>query len=43
MRAVTRVPECALAVFALLLNFAWEMLQMPLFLGMAEAPFADTR
>lgn len=41
-RAVTRFPECKLAIFAALLNFAWEMLQMPLFLGMADARFADT-
>ena len=35
MRAI---PEWNVAVFALLLNFPWEVLQVPLFAGMADAP-----
>lgn len=38
--AVTKTPELNLAVFALLLNFAWEILQAPLYVGMAEMPHA---
>ena len=37
-RALTATPEFNLAVFALLLNFPWEVLQAPLFEGMAAAP-----
>lgn len=37
-RALTAAPEFNLAVFALLLNFPWEVLQAPLFEGMAAAP-----
>ena len=37
-RALTTAPEFNLAVFALLLNFPWEVLQAPLFEGMAAAP-----
>jgi hypothetical protein len=33
-------PWTAFALFAFLLNFAWEMLQFPLFAGMARAPHA---
>lgn len=33
--------ELNIAVFALLLNFPWEILQAPLFVGMAEGPFID--
>ena len=36
--AVTDTPEFNLAVFALLLNFAWEILQAPLYAGMADMP-----
>lgn len=38
LRALTTTPEFNLAVFALLLNFPWEVLQAPLFEGMAAAP-----
>ena len=38
LRASTATPEFNLAVFALLLNFPWEVLQAPLFEGMAAAP-----
>ena len=38
LRALTATPEFNLAVFALLLNFPWEVLQAPLFEGMAAAP-----
>lgn len=38
VRALTATPEFNLAVFALLLNFPWEVLQSPLFEGMAAAP-----
>lgn len=31
-------PEAGIALFALLVNFPWEMLQAPLFAGHAEAP-----
>lgn len=40
-RAVTGMPEWNVAIFALLLNFPWEVLQAPLFAGMAEAPFFE--
>lgn len=33
-----RFPEIAIAVFAFLLNFPWEFLQVPLFAGMADMP-----
>lgn len=38
---VTDTPEFNVAAFALLLNFAWEILQAPLFVGMAEMPHAQ--
>lgn len=38
LRALTATPEFNLAVFALLLNFPWEVLQAPLFEGMSAAP-----
>ena len=41
LNVVTQMPEWNLAIFALLLNFPWEILQAPLFLGMAEAPFSE--
>ena len=37
-RVLTATPEFNLVVFALLLNFPWEVLQAPLFEGMAAAP-----
>ena len=36
LRAIA--PEASIAMFALLVNFPWEMLQAPLFAGHAEAP-----
>ncbi len=36
-RALPAMPEWNVAVFALLLNFPWELLQVPLFAGMAGA------
>lgn len=39
--AVTDSPEFNVAVFAWLLNFAWEIVQAPLFVGMAEMPHAQ--
>ena len=39
--AVTGTPEFNVAVFALLLNFAWEILQAPLYAGMADMPHAQ--
>jgi hypothetical protein len=41
LRRITCTPEFNVAVFALLLNFPWEVLQAPLFVGMANAPFVD--
>jgi hypothetical protein len=41
LRALSVTPEFNLAVFALLLNFPWEVLQAPLFDGMAAAPHSD--
>lgn len=37
-RLMLMLPEVTLVVFALLLNFPWEVLQAPLFEGMAAAP-----
>jgi hypothetical protein len=34
-------PEATVAIFALLLNFPWEILQAPLFAGMASSPHAE--
>jgi len=38
---VTDSPEFNVAIFALLLNFAWEILQAPLYAGMADMPHAE--
>ena len=38
LRSLTASPEFNLVMFALLLNFPWEVLQAPLFEGMAAAP-----
>lgn len=38
MNQITRLLEFSIAVFALLLNYPWEFLQVPLFEGMAQAP-----
>ena len=40
-RAFTRNIDLNIAVFALLLNFPWEILQATLFVGMADRPFID--
>lgn len=39
--AATGSPEFNVAAFALLLNFAWEILQAPLYVGMADMPHAQ--
>ena len=41
LRTLSSAPEFNLALFALLLNFPWEVLQTPLFEGMASAPHSD--
>ena len=41
LRGISATPEFNLAVFALLLNFAWEVLQAPLFVGVADTRFVD--
>ena len=41
LRFATGMPEFNVAVFALLLNFPWEVLQAPLFAGMADTPFVE--
>ena len=38
---LTKTPEANIAVFALLLNFPWEVLQALLYDGMAEASYAQ--
>ena len=38
---LTKTPEANVAIFALLLNFPWEILQAPLYAGMAEASHAQ--
>ena len=38
---VTATPEFNVAIFALLLNFAWEILQAPLYASMADMPHAQ--
>jgi uncharacterized protein YacL len=35
------LPEVNVAIFAFLLNYPWEFLQVPFFAGMAEAPHWD--
>lgn len=40
-RAVIASPEATLAIFALLLNFPWEILQAPLFVDMAAYPHVE--
>ena len=40
-QALTDNIELNVAVFALLLNFPWEILQVPLFAGMADGPYID--
>jgi hypothetical protein len=39
--AVLDLPELNIALFAFLLNFAWEILQSPFFRGMTEARHGD--
>ena len=39
--AVTGTPEFNVSIFALLLNFAWEILQAPLYAGMGDMPHAQ--
>ena len=38
---MTGTPEFNVAIFALLLNFVWEILQAPLHAGMADMPHAQ--
>ncbi len=38
---VTGSPEFNVAIFGLLLNFVWEILQAPLYAGMADMPHAQ--
>ncbi len=38
LRQAIDLPELNFAVFAFLLNFPWELLQITLYVGMAEAP-----
>lgn len=38
LRSILDTPEFNIVIFALLLNFPWEVLQAPLFDGMAKAP-----
>lgn len=38
LRRIADSPELNVAIFALLLNFPWELLQAPLFAGLATAP-----
>lgn len=39
--ALAAMPELNVAIFALLLNLPWEVLQARLFVGMADAPYAE--
>lgn len=41
LRALTGTPEFNVAIFALLLNFSWEVLQAPLFAGMEDARYVE--
>jgi hypothetical protein len=41
VRIVLSLPELNIALFAFLLNFVWEMLQVPFFRGMTQAPHWD--
>lgn len=41
LRSAIPWPELALASFALLLNFPWEIIQSPLFEGMASMPHGE--
>ena len=38
---ILNLPETHVAIFAFLLNFPWEFLQVPFFVGMATAPHWD--
>lgn len=37
LRSLLNLPEINIAIFAFLLNFVWEMLQVPFFSGMTES------
>ncbi len=39
---ILNAPELHIAIFAFLLNFVWELLQMPLFAGFADFPYYQT-
>lgn len=40
-RGLLELPECNIVLFALLLNFPWEIYQAPLFAGMEDARHRD--
>lgn len=40
LHGVVASPEATVAIFALLLNFPWEILQAPLYAGMSSSPHA---
>ncbi len=39
---ILNAPELHISIFAFLLNFVWELLQMPLFAGFADFPYYRT-
>ncbi len=39
---ILNAPELHISIFAFLLNFVWELLQMPLFAGFADFPYYQT-
>jgi hypothetical protein len=39
---ILNAPELHISIFAFLLNFVWELLQMPLFAGFADYPYYQT-
>jgi len=41
LRGITETPELNVAIFALLLNYPWEFLQVPFFRGMEDARHWD--
>ncbi len=41
-KKILNAPELHISIFAFLLNFVWELLQMPLFAGFADFPYYQT-
>ncbi len=41
-KKILNAPELHISIFAFLLNFVWELLQMPLFAGFADFPYDQT-